>query len=268
MFYNTSNFYFATTRKIIISFGSLFTNIKVHRYSENGNSGQILKSIPVPIGYGPAEKWIRLSREKRIPKGNSPKEKTRIKITLPRISFELLDFQYNPERKLQTLIYNTSTQLDNMDIKQVLRQLNPVPYDFSFSLNILVKDHDQAFQIIEQILPNFAPSVNLNVKDIPELDPSIVRDIPVTLAGISKQDSFEGIAEEDRVIIYTLTFVAKAYLYPVITDAEVIKKITATIYPTKSMQEPSTADINVYIDPLSAEVDDDYDIITEIDENE
>lgn len=267
MFMNTSHFYFATQRKLVAAFGALFTNVKVSRYSGKGNVGTITKTFTVPVGYGPASKWIRLAKEYTAPKTPNAK-KTRIRASVPRISFELVDMQYNPERKLQTMVYNHSIGKNNDDIAYILRQLNPVPYDFSFDVSIITENYDDAFQILEQILPNFAPTVNLVLKDIPELDREIVTDVSVILAAVQRNDNWQGMPEDDRYIVYNLSFVVKGWLYPVITDGDLIKKVITKLYPNEDMSDPATSTITVSVDPIEALPEDEYDIIKEIDNDE
>lgn len=264
---NVTRFYFATQRKLIIAFGSMFTNIEIARYSENGNKGDIEKIIKVPLGYGPSQKWLRFIRENINPK--VPNAKTRIKISAPRIAFELMDVQYDEKRKLITTNrLRGSGRVRDDAVSVVLSQYNPVPYNFSFRVTVITENKDDAFQILEQILPSFSPSVNLVVKDIPELDPEIVSDIPVILAGTSKEDPYTGFGEDDRLITHTMDFVVKAWLYPVVTDAEVIKKVIAKIYPNPAMMPPETETITTFVDPADAMPPLPYDIITEIENNE
>ena len=59
----------------------------------------------------------------------------------------------------------------------------------------------------------------------------------------------------------------KAYIYPVIHDTGVIKKVIANLYPTLAMENPRTAVITVSVNPLSADIDDPYTVDTVIIEN-
>lgn len=242
-----TRFYFATQRKLIVSFGALFDNIYISRFSIPGGQGTVLKSIKVPVSYGPAQKWIKMAAE-----GRRDPTKTKLKNILPRISYEMLSPIYDPTRKLPTMGNYVSINPDNT--MKLLSQLNPVPYDFDFNLFIVTKNLDDGFQIQEQILPNFTPSFNLRLKEIPELQ--LIHDIPVIFKGMTHEDSYEGQFTEDRVITWTLAFKVKAYLFPVITDQNIIKMVIATLYPDEEMQDPSSAVITVQVDPISANEDD------------
>lgn len=239
-------FYFQTTRLLIAAFGQLFNDIIVSRYSNNGNSGTILKTIKVPISYAPMDKTL-LQLTQKI----EPQTGVRTKITLPRLSYQITNYQYDSERKLNTLGQILGTKPSNT--ADFIRQLNPIPYDISFEVNIMCKNDADALQIIEQILPSFTPDFNLPLETIPELN--IIRDVPVIIVGVSQEDSFEGPMEDMRIVIWKIQFVCKAMLYPVIRDAALIKKVQATLYPNGTLSDPTTETITVAVEENSAGVD-------------
>jgi hypothetical protein len=231
-------FYFQTTRKLIAAFGQLFNDIVVSRFSNNGNSGTIMRTIKVPIAYAPMDKTLMQLLQKV-----EPQTAVRTKISLPRMSYQITGFAPDNERKLNTLGMTIGQNLNTT--QDFIRQLNPVPYDISFELNIMVKNDADGLQIIEQILPSFTPDFNLPLETIPELQ--IIRDIPIIMVGISQQDSFEGSLEEMRVIIWRIQFVAKSFLYPVIRDAELIKQVQLLLYPDGTFTDPTNDTITVEV---------------------
>jgi len=255
MFANQDAFYFATIRKLSIAFGSIFNNMHISRYTYSGGNGTILKTIKVPLSYATGDKWY-VHATQDIPAQSA----TQIRVSLPRIGYELTGLQYDSERKLNTL--HTVGKPDPNDVGTFLRQLNPVPYDFAFDVHIAVKNMDDGLQIIEQILPWFSPSYNLNVKDIPELN--LIKDVPVIFSGISLTDQSDGSFDEARVLMWTLSFVVKGYLYPSIGDAEVIRKVIANIYQNKELTDPKNNIITVQVDPIDAAFDDDWTVKTKI----
>lgn len=256
-------FYFATIRKIIASFGTLFDSVYISRYVNNGNEGNIIKSFKVPLNFAPTAKWLDHKRED-VPGAeaviNDGDKKTRVGKTLPRMSYELVDIQYDITRKQQTMLGITGIKAGSPN--SLLKQLVGSPWNFTFELNIAVKNLNDGFQIIEQILPNFTPSWTLNVKDIPEL--SLSKDIPVEFVSISKIDTYEGSFEDDRIINFTLVFTVKGYLYPIIKDSSVIKKVIDNLYQGEIAQDKKSGIIIVKVDPIDAFKDDPYEIVTEI----
>src|SRR5580693_1176095 len=208
MFDNTNPYYFASLRKFTVGFGTLFDNIIVYRFSGNGGTGDITKTIQVPLAYGPTEKWLNELKEYvHAPQmlENDPTAKaTRVRKTLPRMSFEMTNLAYDKSRKLQT-IRGVQKAVLGSNPQAVVKQLNPVPFDIQYDLTIATKYIDDGLQILEQILPNFTPSWTLNIIDIPEL--GIERDCNVIFAGISKQDTYEGNYEDERILTWTLSFI-------------------------------------------------------------
>ena len=262
MLNNQDIFYFATIRKITAAFGTIFDDVRISRYSNNAGSGTVLKTIRVPFAYAEGQKWLSHLREdvtSSLAVTTPSNRKTRVRKSLPRMSFELTSLQYDANRKLQTL--GAIKKSSNTDVNILLKQLNPIPYDIGYDLNIAVANIDDGLQILEQILPNFAPSWNLTVNDIPEL--GIVRDVPVIFGGISKQDTYQGSYEEERIITWTLSFVVKGYIYPMIRDASIIKTVIDNIYTNNDM-ENKDAIVTVAVDPIDADITDDYEVETHI----
>lgn len=197
-------FYHNLTKKIIVSFGQVFSNIKIQRYNNTGVREQL---IDVPISYGNREKWYqRLQEEATV--------EQRVLISLPRIGFELVDMKYDPARRLNKLTQFRACNPTTAG--NFLSTYSPVPYTITFNAYILTKTQDDMFQIIEQIIPNFGPQYNLTINAIPELE--IVQDIPITFEGISMSDSYEGPMENRREIIATLTFSAKVEYFGAIKN--------------------------------------------------
>ena len=207
-------FYNEILRKTVISFGSLFNDISI---KHTNSSNQVVSTIKVPLAYGPTQKF--LARLEQSPDLNKP-----VQITLPRMSFEFTGLTYDASRKVSTTQTFTSTsQSDGSVIKKTYM---PVPYNMQFELAIMTKLNDDALQIVEQILPYFQPSYNLTVELIDEINEK--RDIPIVLENITFQDDYEGNFASRRVLIYTLRFTAKTYLFGPTQTAtkDIIKKTT------------------------------------------
>ena len=80
-------------RKYVIIFGTLFNNIYLTRNNANGTVAQTIK---VPLTYAPKEKMLaRLTGD--------PTLSNQVAMTLPRMSFEILGYQYDGQRKLNTI---------------------------------------------------------------------------------------------------------------------------------------------------------------------
>ena len=239
-------YYHEILRKTIIGFGTLFNDIWIKQQDANNNTAQQLK---VPLAYGPAQKFIaRLEQQPDLNK--------MVALTLPRMSFEMTDIAYDATRK--SGITQTFKALDNTDNK-LKKVYMPVPYNVGFELNILSKLNDDALQITEQILPYFQPSFNLTVDLVKSIGEK--RDIPIVLSNMSFSDEYEGDYATRRVLIYTLRFEAKTYLFgPVAESSEgLIKKVIVdTAMDTNTVQAKREMRYTVEPDPITANPGDDF----------
>ncbi len=207
-------FYNEILRRTIISFGTLFNDISI---KHKDSSDDVASVIKIPLAYGPTQKF--LARINQSPDLNKP-----FAITLPRMSFEFTGLTYDPTRKVTTT--QTFIVKDPNDGSETKKQYMPVPYNMQFELSIMTKLNDDALQIVEQILPYFQPAYNLTVQLVESIQEK--RDIPVVLENITMQDDYEGDFSSRRVLLYTLRFTAKTYLFGPTTSAskDIIKKAT------------------------------------------
>lgn len=93
-------YYFSTIRNLTAAFGSLFDNIHVMRYNTDGS---LAKNILCPLAYSPADKTIIMLQQRNPSIQN---DNVDIKISLPRIGYELTGMAYDSTRKTQTLTQN------------------------------------------------------------------------------------------------------------------------------------------------------------------
>jgi hypothetical protein len=205
-------FYHEILRRTVVSFGSLFNEINI---KHTDNSDNVKSVIKVPLAYGPTQKF--LARLEQSPDLNKP-----VQITLPRMSFEFTGLTYDPTRKsttTQTFLVKSPT--DGTETKKAYL---PVPYNMQFELSIMAKLNDDALQIIEQILPYFQPSYSMTLELVDVINEK--RDVPVVLENITMQDDYEGNFTTRRVLIYTLRFTAKTYLFGPVSSAtrDIIKR--------------------------------------------
>ena len=223
-------FYNEILRRTIISFGTLFNNVTIQQ--ENS-------VVKVPLAYGPTQKF--LARIEQSPDLNKPTA-----ITLPRMSFEFTGLTYDPSRKV------TTTQQfivkDPTDGTETKKAFMPVPYNMQFELSVMTKLNDDALQIVEQILPYFQPAYNLTVELVSTVQEK--RDIPVVLENITMEDDYEGDFTKRRVLLYTLRFTAKTYLFGPVSSAtkDIIKKATVN-YLTGTDTSNTTRVLTYSVEP-------------------
>jgi hypothetical protein len=190
-------FYHEILRKTIVAFGTLFNDIKI---KHKDNAGDDFSIITVPIAYGPIQKF--LARIEQV-----PDLKKRAAITLPRMSFEMTGISYDASRKSSTMQTFRSVNSDGEMVKNFL----PVPYNVNIRLSIMSKLNEDALQVVEQILPFFQPHFNLTIDLVSSIGEK--RDIPMVLENITMDDQYEGDFTTRRILIYSLDFTAKTFLF-------------------------------------------------------
>ena len=223
-------FYNEIFRKTIISFGTLFNNLTIKQ------EGSVVK---VPLAYGPTQKF--LARLEQAPNLNQS-----VAMSLPRMSFEFTGLNYDPSRKVTTTQqFTVKNPEDNTDIK---KQYMPVPYNMQFELAIMCKLNDDALQIVEQILPYFQPQYNLTVQLVESIKEK--RDIPIILENVTMQDDYEGDFTTRRVLLYTLRFTAKTYMFGPVSSAtdDIVKRVRVS-YLTGTDTTNTSRDLTYTVTP-------------------
>jgi hypothetical protein len=194
------HFYNRTIRKIVVSFGTLFNDIRMVKYDKTGNTE--FETIRVPLSYAPKEKFI--TRLKSDPTLNRS-----FNTILPRMSFQMDGMTYDPSRKQSTITRNFSV---NPQTNVISTQYAPIPYNFDFSLSIYTRNMEDGTQILEQILPFFTPDFTVTVKLVPNMTQTY--DLPIILNSVSPDFDYEGDMLTTRTLIWTLTFTVRGYIFP------------------------------------------------------
>jgi hypothetical protein len=247
------SFYHSTIRNMVLGFGTLFNNTYISKLDGENN---VIKTIKVPISYGPKEMFLR--RLKEDPMLN---KKTRVGLVMPRMSFQFVNLVYDPTRKLNTLNRRTA-QLE--DSNGIVHRFERVPYNFQFELNTLAKTNEDSFQMVEQILPAFTPEYTITMKHLNALDEHV--DIPVVLTSINETTNVEEGTPSQGTYIWTLGFTMKGYLYPPVAESGVIKRVIIDIndYRTQQLMSRTTSTVV----PFEARETDPFGIDTVTIENE
>lgn len=204
---------------MVIGFGSLFNDVRIVRKNSDGSEKE---QIRVPLSYGPKEKFLR-----RIRETSSISDDNKV-IELPRLSFEITNYIYDPNRKRNSLTRRKAQQSVGAGDKYTYTYAE-VPYDISFTLQSYVRYMDDALQITEQILPYFAPdfTVTINFNDI-----NTKVDVPITLNDVALTEEYEGAFDTRRLITTQYTFTAKTYVFGPTkqTNSEVIQNADITFF--------------------------------------
>ena len=237
---NNRVFYHGLIRKSIVAFGTLFSDIYIDRKQGDSVNGETIQRLQVPLAYAPKEKWlVRLDQDPNLTNNTY--------VSLPRMSFEIIGYNYDPSRKL-----NRMQKLTCGDATNTMSSLyTPVPYNIDISLYILTKTQEDGLQIIEQILPTFTPEYTLVVNAVPDMN--IKQEVPVILNAVSVSDEYDGDFQTRRFVTHTLNFQMKINLYGSISGQGVITEVNANVGQNENFNNPN----QVYVatgDPTTATV--------------
>lgn len=209
-----SQFYHNTLRRYVATFGTMFNEMTISRYSK---TGQVVQVIQVPISYASKEKWLaRLTAD--------PKLERPIAAQLPGMSFELTGMSYDGTRRLSPMTFHVG---ENQNKNRVSYVATPVPWNLDFALYIYVKNMDDGLQLVEQILPFFSPEWTNSIHLVPSL--GVKKDVPTVLTGVTYDDTYEGSFEDRRALVWTLTFQMKAYFFGPERTSGIIKRATTNL---------------------------------------
>jgi hypothetical protein len=237
---NNQVFYHGIIRKTIVSFGRLFSNIYIDRKQGDSVNGATAQRLQVPLAYAPKEKWL-------VRIDSDPDLSNNVYISLPRMSFEITGYSYDPSRKtnrLQKITCGAGTNSMNTVFA-------PVPYNIDISLYVLTKTQEDGLQILEQILPTFTPEYNLAIKAVEEMN--LVQDVPVILNSITVQDDYDGDFQTRRFVTHTLNFTLKTNLFGSTGNQGVITQVNANVGQNETLANPN----RVYVaegDPSTATI--------------
>ena len=214
-----TTYYHQTIRKYVAVFGTLFNDINVVRRDA---SDVIKEQIKVPIAYSPRDRWILRLRRARGISGTDEA----VAMSLPRMGFDLTAITYDGGRKLNTMgqVFAANTAAGTSTL---MKQYNPVPYNFDFSLYSMVSNAEDGAQIFEQIVPFFTPEFTVTVNLIPSMN--ISPDVTMVMNGVAIEDNYEGDFQATREIIWTLTFTMKGYIYPDVKTGSVVKTVIVNL---------------------------------------
>jgi hypothetical protein len=218
---NQSPYYHGIIKKTITAFGALFSDIKIERRQTDSVTGSVIQTLLIPISYAPKEKWL-------VRIDSDPTLENHTYTSLPRLSFEIINYSYDAVRKTNRMQKITCGSGSTTAVSMQ----SAIPYNVDIALYVLTKTQEDALQIIEQILPIFTPEYTLSINAIPSMN--VVQDIPVILSSISVQDEYDGDFQMRRFVTHTLNFTLKINLFGPVSTNKVITTVFANINDSDS----------------------------------
>lgn len=208
-------------------------DIHIDRVDSTNASQGLLK---VPLAYAPKDKMLaRINADPNLDRESA--------LSLPRMSFELTNMFYDGDRALKTQGRVVRTGESPTTNKYIY---NEAPFNFNFTLYVYVKHQEDGTRIVEQILPYFKPEWNATLVMIPEMN--ISKDIPIQHMAVRMEDQYEDDFTQRRVLIWTLDFMLKGYVWGPVKERPIINFANVNFYAA------GTDDINDSVgnsDPVS-----------------
>lgn len=235
----TSAFYNQTIRNITGAFGALFNDMSIVR-----TKGVKTQTVKVPLVYASSDKAFNRRTE-------DPTLNFNMMGQFPKMSFFLTGFGYDPNRK------KTAGQQISKKTNYVF---SPVPYNLEFDLYIGTTSIEDGLQIIEQILPWFNPEYTITTDAFPAVN--ILDNVPVVLNSVSYVDpAADTDYNSPRIIEWTLSFTAKAYLYGPDKTRTEIKHARLKLFDKLPFEEDNRfEDVVADVVPDTAGIDDPHEI--------
>jgi hypothetical protein len=223
---NNNVYYHGIIRKSIVAFGRLFSDIYIDRKQGDSVTGTTIQRLQIPLAYAPKEKWlVRIEQD--------PTLENHTYVSLPRMSFEILGYNYDPARKV-----NRMQQIKCGDgTGSVSTMYTPVPYNIDISLYILTKTQEDGLQIVEQILPTFTPEYTMTINAVPDMNVKL--DVPIILNSVAVNDEYDGDFQTRRFVTHTLNFQMKVNLFGPITGKNVIDTVNANVGNNENFSNPN-----------------------------
>lgn len=229
-------FYHGLLEKYIAVFGSLFNDIYVPKFNEDGTLKQ--QSL-VPCEWAPREKM--LARVEGDPDLNRA-----FAVLLPRMTYEITGIKYDSDRKKSTVnvIRQKKTSETNKNYYESVWE--PVPYNISFKLSIHGKEAEDCFKIAEQILPYFTPDWTISLFPLEDMPDNMIR-VPIVHEGeMEYDDDYIGKPTDSRRVVVSLNFIMKTYFYGPVSKAKIIKIAKVNLYSNTVQENP---DVTITIRP-------------------
>ena len=178
--------------KTIVAFLDTMSSFSVNRLDDNGN---ISGYLPVKVIYAHPENYIaRLQSSQEIVKTS---------FILPTMAVMIKNFKYSNDRKTSKtsrVYFNNNSYV-----------YSPIPYDVEIELSILSKTYFDLFQLMEQILLKFTPSLNLSINYLGTGNPP--DSIPFTIQNINSTFPEDLNVGDQRLMTVDMSFLARTNLY-------------------------------------------------------
>ncbi|KFZ25669.1 MAG: hypothetical protein KQ78_02142 [Candidatus Izimaplasma bacterium HR2] len=243
------HYHYNVLRKIIIQFLDLFNDISIARY--NQDTGAVIKYVKIPLRFAPKTKQFWW---KELQEAGDRRDQV-----LPMMAVDLENVEYAQDRQTNR---NHKISIVN-DSGTTQQYFNPVPYDFTFKLQIVSEYMVDITQIVEQIFPFFTPETYIRIT-IPELNITGLGEsdetgtdkleLRVVYESATKESPIELDEAGYRILRWDLTFKVQGYLFSPVCETSRIHKVIQNYYTSDETWEDREADIELREGELGGQV--------------
>jgi hypothetical protein len=177
--------------------------ISRHIYIQRLNDdGTVYRYIQVPVHYATRERWINVLNavHQKHEYNDASTGLIDLNRILPRISLNVIAMVYEPEKHLSK--FQQLRQAEANEDGSLGRIPAPVPYSLELEMTSISKTLDDNYQILEQIVPYFTPSLSLDMNLLDGFEP---KSINFVLSNVQPEANEEVGIDEERLFTSTYT---------------------------------------------------------------
>lgn len=226
-------FYDQQIKRYILQFMAIFSNLNVQFGAKDNREPGL---VPVHLTYGPKDRVVAHIR------GDNTQNKP---LRLPAMAANLANIDLSPDRYKGKPTNRRQSYLESGgllpdDIK-VIDQRMPVPYNLNMELSVYTSNMDEHFQIMEQILVLFDPTLQVQTSE-EGFDWTKIHTVELT--GINNEMNYP-VGPDRRIIQTTLTFITKVWFsVPAKIRTDFIKTIQMRVGAVNDLTKSSQEIIN------------------------
>ena len=220
-------FYHNTIRKYTASLLDSFNDIYIERTDVNNN--KIYHNVPITFG----------SKDKAFVFSELDLEQWKAGNynILPRMSLSLLSIERDTARNTNRII----TINKHINGKNVTFQYNAVAYNLNYQLDIATKSLTELSMVLEQVLPYFNPTLNVNIMELDILDEPTSIKIVLSNVDLDLPDSFAMDADL-RIVGSKLSLKLYGNIYLPFSDAATIQQVRLYLNKQEANEQLGTCD--------------------------
>jgi hypothetical protein len=198
-----NNYYYNNQlRTYIQQFASVFTGLRVK--TGKGKDGAE-SYIQAPVRYGSIDRVVAA-----ITQRNSQN----LLLQIPMMSCNLMGLDLAPERRKGVGVVDRRTVFPTggvyPDDMRVIERVMPIPYNMTMELAFYASNTDQAFQMLEQILQLFDPTLQIQTSDKPFDWTKLTY---IELQSVQTEENYP-IGGDKRMVVWSFNFMVPIWIAP------------------------------------------------------